>query len=138
GRKMKKKPIITSKEAVNLINDGDSVAVEGSGGGLVEPDALLKSLKDRYKETLTPKNLTLVHCTGIGDREGGGIGHLAQENLIKRVIAGNWAMAPKMGEMALDNKIEAYNFPQGVMAKMFREIAAGNPGLLSRVGKETF
>src|SRR5699024_9520601 len=110
----------------------------GSGGGLVEPDALLKSLKDRYKETLTPKNLTLVHCTGIGDREGGGIGHLAQENLIKRVIAGNWAMAPKMGEMALDNKIEAYNFPQGVMAKMFREIAAGNPGLLSRVGKETF
>jgi acyl CoA:acetate/3-ketoacid CoA transferase len=82
--------------------------------------------------------LTLIHTTGIGDREGSGMDHLAQPGLARRVIAGNWGMAPRMSEMASNGDFEAYNFPQGVMSQLFREIAAGRPGIVSHVGIGTF
>lgn len=132
------KKVIRAEEAVDFITDHAALTVEGSGGGLLEPDLLLKTLGQRFLKTGHPRNLTLIHCTGIGDRKDGGIGHLAHKNLIKRVIAGNWAMAPGMGKLALANDIEAYNFPQGVMSKMFREIASGMPGIITKVGLETF
>ena len=41
---------------------------------------------------------------------------LALEGLVKRVIGGHWGQSPRLAEMASENKIEAYNFPQGIMA----------------------
>jgi len=129
---------LSATDAVNLIRTGDTVAIGGSGGGLVEPDLLLKTLGDAYREHGGPGDLTLVHTTGIGDREGGGMDHLAQAGLPKRIIAGNWGMAPRMSEMVIENQFEAYNFPQGVMSQLFREIAGGRPGLVTHVGLGTF
>lgn len=133
-----KTPILTAEEAMADIPDGGSLVVEGSGGGLLEPDLLLQALRARFLASGHPRDLTVIHCTGIGDRAAGGMGHLALDGLIRRVIAGNWAMSPAMGQMALDGKFEAYNFPQGVVAQMFREIAAGRPGLITHVGLHTF
>ncbi len=107
-------------------------------GGLVEPDLLLKTLGERFNETAQPRDLTLVHTTGIGDRKGGGMDHLAQRGLVARAIAGNWGMAPRMSEMAMENEFAAYNFPQGVMAQMSREIAGGRVGVITHVGLGTF
>jgi len=129
---------LSAPDAVALIRPGDTVAIGGSGGGLVEPDLLLRTLGETYRETGRPADLTLVHTTGIGDREGGGMDHLAQPGLARRIIAGNWGMAPRMSEMVIENQFEAYNFPQGVMSQLFREIAGGRPGLLTHVGLGTF
>src|SRR5690349_12338913 len=126
--------VLSAREAVELVRDGDTLIVEGSGGGLIEPDLLLKSLGERFRETQTPANLTLVHTTGIGDRAGSGMDHLAQPGMVRRAIGGNWGMAPEMSRMALAGAFEAYNFPQGVMAQMCREMAGRRPGVTTHVG----
>jgi propionate CoA-transferase len=133
-----RKPILSAVEAAELIPANGTLVVEGSGGGLLEPDLLLRGLRERYLETGTPRDLTLIHCTGIGNKADGGLGMIALDGLIKRVVAGNWAMAPEMGRMALESRFEAYNFPQGVMSQLFREVASGRPGLITHVGLHTF
>ena len=132
------KPVLSAVEAAALIPENGTLVVEGSGGGLLEPDLLLRGLRERYLETGRPRDLTLIHCTGIGNKADGGLGMIALDGLIKRVVAGNWAMAPEMGRMAQESRFEAYNFPQGVMSQLFREIASGRPGLITHVGLHTF
>lgn len=130
--------VLTAEEAVKQISDGDTVAVGGAGGGLLEPTSLLKALEKRFLESASPRNLTFIHVTGIGDRKDGGMCHVAYEGLVKRDIGGHWDYLPKMAKLASENKIEAYNLPQGVLSQLFREIAAGRPGLITHVGLKTF
>ncbi|WP_066923015.1 acyl CoA:acetate/3-ketoacid CoA transferase [Murdochiella massiliensis] len=130
--------IITLKEAVSLIKDNQTIAILGSGGGVCEPSATLLALANRYKETRSPRNLTLYHANGIGDKERIGTDCLAQEGLIKRDVAGHWAMAPKMAKLAQEEKIEAYNFPQGVLSQMYQAVASNKPGVITKTGLYTF
>lgn len=129
---------LSALDAIDLIRPRDTVAIGGSGGGLMEPDLLLRTLGEAYEQGTLAGDLTLVHTTGIGDREGGGMDRLARPGLARRVIAGNWGMAPRMSQMVTENQFEAYNFPQGVMSQLFREIAGGRPGLVTHVGLGTF
>lgn len=137
-RKGNRVPILSANEAVSYIQDEDVVAITGAGGGIVDPYALIHALHDRYEQTQSPKNLTLWHSTGLGDRDQKGMSPLAMDGLVKRVIGGHWGQSPLLAQMASENKIEAYNFPQGIMAQLARTAAAGQPGLLSKVGLGTF
>ena len=137
-RKGTRVPVMTAKEAVTYIKDNDSVAICGAGGGIVDPEVLINALSQRYEETGEPKDLTLWHAAGLGDRNDRGMSPLAKKGLVKRVIGGHWGQSPRLAEMAERNEIEAYNFPQGIMAQLLRTAAAGQPGLLSHVGLNTF
>ncbi|MED3728354.1 CoA-transferase [Priestia filamentosa] len=130
--------VLTAEDAVKQISNGDTVAVGGAGGGLLEPTSFLKALEKRFIDSATPRNLTFIHVTGIGDRKDGGMCHVAHEGLVKRDIGGHWDYLPKMAHLASENKIEAYNLPQGVLSQLFREIASGRPGLITHVGLKTF
>jgi propionate CoA-transferase len=112
--------------------------VSGAGGGNVEPGILIKALGERYLETGEPRNLTVFHVSGLGDRKTTGLGYLAHQGLVKRVIGGHYGMAPQMSRLVLENKIEGYNLPQGVMSQWLREVAGGRPGLITPVGLGTF
>lgn len=130
--------VMSVSEAIALIKDKQTVVVGGSGGGVTEPGGLLRALGARFAEEGRPRDLTIVHTTGIGDREETGINHLAQEGLVKREIGGHYGMSPKLTRMVVENKIEAYNFPQGVMAHLYREIAAHRAGVITQVGMGTY
>lgn len=129
--------IIPASDAMALIADGDTVAVAGYGTNGV-PEKLLASLEERFTSTGEPRDLTLMFAGGIGDGAERGLNRLGYEGLLKRVIGGHFGLIPKIEELAAQNKIEAYNFPEGVMVHMYRNIAGGKAGALSRVGLETF
>ena len=131
-------PILSAAEAVSYIEDGSCIGFCGAGGGIGESTQCILALRDRFAETGAPKNLTLWHATGLGDRGEQGMSPLALPGMVSRVYGGHWAQSPKLAELAEKNEIEAYNFPQGVMSQLLRVMAAGQPGMLSRVGIGTF
>lgn len=130
--------VVTAQQALSHIPDGATVGILGSGGGVCEPTYLLKQLGERFQSARSPRDLTLLHANGIGDKDTYGTDALAHEGLVKRDIAGHWAMAPKMAQLALDEKIEAYNLPQGVISQMFQTIASHKPGVITKTGLHTF
>jgi propionate CoA-transferase len=129
---------MTADEAVQLIKDNDTVALIGGGGGLVEPTHVFRAVSRRFLSTGLPRDLTVLHALGIGDKKTEGMNHFAHEGLVKRVIGGHWVWSPKMQEMARDEKIEAYVLPSGCIMQLYREIGGKRPGLFTHVGLGTF
>ena len=129
--------IVSGRDAAALIYSGDTVTTSGFVGAGV-PDALLKALADRFGDDGRPGGLTLVFAAGQGDGGERGLNRLAAPGLVRRVIGGHWGLIPKLAALAVKGEIEAYNFPQGVISHLYRDIAAGKAGLISQVGLETF
>lgn len=131
------KKIIPVEDAIAILRDGDVLATTGYGGNGT-PDQLFVALEQRFLETGTPRDLTLIFAGGQGDAKDKGLNHLGHEGLIRRTIGGHYGLMPKLAALVAENKIEAYNLPEGVITHLYRDIAAGKPGTLSSVGLGTF
>lgn len=133
---MKTPKFVTGKEAAALVRDYDNVLTIGMT--LVSAsETVLKALEERFLTTGSPNGLTLLHSCGQSDRNRG-IQHFAHEKMLARIVGGHWGLQPKMMELIANNKILAYCFPQGQFAQLFRSMASGEPGKITKVGLGTF
>lgn len=135
--RVKKGKIVSAAEAIRLVQHGDTIAT-GGFVGIGFPEELAVELEKQFLNTKSPEDLTLIYAAGQGDGAHKGLNHLAYEGLVKRVIGGHFGLVPKIQRLVIDNKIIAYNLPQGVIAHMYRDIAAHKPRTLSTVGLNTF
>ncbi len=134
----------TAEEAVRRIGDGAIVAVNASSG-LCCPDAVLAALGARFDATGSPRNLTSIHPIAAGDMFGTpGVDHIAKPGMLTKIIGGSYpsgptkAEPPKIWQMITAGQVKAYNVPSGIVFDMLREGAAKRPGVLTKVGLQTF
>lgn len=133
------RPLLASRQDVaRTIPDGATLAICGSGGGLLEPDHVLEAIEERFLATGHPRDLTVFHSFGIGDRDRKGANRFVHEGMVKRIIASHWSWSPRMMALARENKVEAYSLPAGVMSLLSRETGARRPGVITKTGLGTF
>jgi propionate CoA-transferase len=130
--------VVSAAEAVRQIKSGDTVGISGFIG-MGHPAELTEALEKRFIETGEPRNLTLTFGASQNDgKSWWGLNRFAREGFVKKIIAGHFGLQPDLVRMIVENKIEAYNIPQGVMMHLFRAIAGHKPGVLTHVGLRTF
>ncbi|HEX7104472.1 MAG TPA: CoA-transferase [Acidothermaceae bacterium] len=141
---MRSVPVLSARAAAALIHDGDTVSISSSSA-LGCPDDVLRGISDRFADGEGPFGLTVVMPIAAGDMYGvAGVDRLAGDGLISRVVAGSLPSGPSSAEppaiwrLIEDDAIEAYNFPSGVLFQMHRAGAAGQPGVFTHVGLDTF
>ncbi|WHZ11140.1 MAG: Coenzyme A transferase [Burkholderiaceae bacterium] len=138
-RRFRGDKLVTAAQAVRLIRGGDTLATGGFVGiGFAEAVAVALEELHLSGDPARPEGLTLLYAAGQGDGKTCGLNHLGHEGLVRRAVGGHWGLVPRLQKLAVDNRIEAYNLPQGVISHLYRDIAAGKPGHLSRIGLGTF
>jgi propionate CoA-transferase len=137
-------PVLSARAAADLIGDGASISISSSSA-LGCPDAVLGGIGARFAETSHPQNVSVYSPIAAGDMYGvAGIDHLAVPGLLARIVAGSYpsgpssAPPPAIWSMIEADQVQAYNLPSGVVYQMHRAGAAGQPGVWSHVGLQTF
>ncbi len=128
---------ISAADAIACIQDGMTLAVDGFVGSAA-PEELLIALEQRFLDTQSPKGLTVWASTGSGDTRGKGLDRLHHSGIIDRLVVSYLNLNRKLQKRLVDNEIEGFLLPLGVMVQMYREIAAGRPGVITHVGLGTF
>lgn len=132
-----KTKVLTALQAAALIENGDKVILGGFIGAVV-PEAIERAIGERFLATGQPNDLELYFTAGQGDGVDKATNHLAHPGMVSMACGGHWGLIPRLQKLANDNQIQGYNFPQGVIAQLLRDSAAGKPGTLSHVGLGTF
>ena len=136
--------LVSASAAARLIKDGMTVSVSSSSG-LGCPDLMLKAIGERFEAEGHPRDLTTLHPIAAGDMSGiKGVDYIARKGLLKKIIGGSYPSGPSSAEPPLiwqmigNEEVAAYNIPSGILFDMHREAAAKRPGVLTKVGLDTF
>lgn len=136
--------VISAAKAAARIPD-DAVVTVSSSSALGCPDLVLQAIGARFDDTGHPRNLTTIHPIAAGDMYGvKGVDHIAKDGLLSRILGGSYPSGPssmpmpEIWKMIVEDRVAAYNIPSGILFDMNREAAARRPGVLTKVGFDTF
>ncbi len=131
--------IVSAQEAATHVHSGMTLAIN-TMAATSYPNALSSALHDRFQATGTPVNLGFWGSTAQAMHSLDALTeHLARcEGMFSSVFMGHWVTTPSFVKQAAEEKIAAYNFPQGVISHLYRAAASRKPVVISRVGLETF
>jgi acyl CoA:acetate/3-ketoacid CoA transferase len=129
--------LLSATEAAALVCSGATVASAGFVG-CGHAEAVTAALERRFLAEGAPADLTLVYSAGQGDRGHRGVNHFGHAGMTACIVGGHWRSAPKLSALALEERCAAYNLPQGVITQLYRAIAGGKPGVITKIGLHTF
>lgn len=130
--------VITPEQAAELIQDGDRVVMSGFIG-MAHPQEITYAIEDRFLKTGHPRDIDLYFPTNVGDgTDKLGMNHLGHEGLLRSIVGGHWNLVPALAKLVNENKVQAWNLPIGTLAQLLREIAGNRPGVITKIGLNTF
>lgn len=130
--------VITPQEAAGLVQDGDRITMSGFIG-MCHPQEVTYAIEDRFLKTGHPRDLDLFFPTNVGDgTDALGMNHLGHEGLLRSIVGGHWNLVPALQKLVTENKVQAWNLPIGTLAQLLREIAGNRPGVITKIGLNTF
>ena len=94
-----------------MVEPQKTLCCEGFVGAALAEELLIE-LRNRYLETGSPRNLTLLYAAGQGDGKERGLNHLGEEGLLKRTVGGHWNLAGRLQKLALEERMELTTFPR--------------------------
>lgn len=129
---------VTPREAVSCIKSGDTVGI-CAFLTLVNPVQLLTALANRVQAQGNPKDLTIFCAAGFGTwEENSPCEAIVRVDAVKSMVLGHFSSLPETCRRIMDNRMEGYNLPFGVMSHMLRAAASGMPCYVTKVGRNLF
>ncbi len=129
--------LLSATQAAALVHSGSTIACAGFVG-CGHPEAVTAALERRFLAEGAPADLRLVYAAGQGDRSHRGVNHFGHAGMTACIIGGHWRSATKLSALALEERCAAFNLPQGVITQLYRAIAGGKPGVITKIGLHTF
>lgn len=108
------------------------------------PEFLILQLYRHYKEFLHPKNIFIV-SDALPAAPNRALDFVAEsiykdsnQQFLRGMLMPFLGFSPWLQKLVLEDRIEFYGWPIGITAYWFREIASGRPGLITKIGIDTF
>jgi propionate CoA-transferase len=135
--------VTESVSVFSQIKDNCVVAISGFNLATT-PEYLILELYRHYKEFQHPKNIFIVSdalpatpsraLDSIAER----IYKDANQEFLRGIMMPFLGFSPWLQKLVIDDRIEFYGWPIGIAAYWFREVASGRPGLITKIGIDTF
>lgn len=134
---------IVDTTILDHIKDNDIVAISGFNMATT-PEYLINELHKKYEEQRHPKNIFII-SDALPAIPGRALDRVAEklykdpkQDFLKGFLMPFLGFSPWLQKLVIDDRLEYYGWPIGITAYWFREVASGRPGLLTKIGVDTF
>ena len=130
--------IIEAAQVPELIKDGANIGTTGFLFAMV-CDHIFDAIEESFLETGHPRDIELTSFSGLGLRKSGtGLDKFAHPGMIRGARIGHMLWAERLRGMITNNEIYCNIYPLGCLTQLVRDMGAGKPGIISKIGLGTF
>lgn len=129
--------------ALSGLKDNCVVAISGFNMPTT-PEFLILELYKLYTEVGHPKNIFII-SDALPAMPGRALDLIAEklyndpdQEFLRGALMPFLVFSPWLQRLVTEERIECFGWPIGITAYWFREIASGRPGLLTKIGLDTF